>query len=76
MSSYCLSFRHDVNSCSYYDIYVECYARLDKMIETMIEQLAQLVNEVKEHDFLHEIDLSLTSPTLELVPSIPFPLIT
>ena len=32
-----LSFDHDVNSCPYYDIFDQSYAKLDAMIETMNE---------------------------------------
>jgi len=35
--SYCQSYDHDVNSCPYYRISNESYARLNAIIETMNE---------------------------------------
>ena len=35
--SYCQSYDHDVNSCPYYGISNESYARLNAIIETMNE---------------------------------------
>jgi len=38
--SYCQSFDHDVNSCPYYDVLDELYARPKDTIETMNERYA------------------------------------
>ena len=46
--SYCQSYDHDVNSCPYYDISNESYARLNAIIETMNEQHEHFVSETRE----------------------------
>jgi len=63
--SYCSSFEHDVNSCPYYDIFDECYARLDSMIGTMNEQHRRFVSRMRECSLLLETDPSLPCPRLE-----------
>jgi len=60
--SYCQFFDHDVNSCPYYDISNECYARLDDVIETMNERHEFFISEMRECGLLHEIDPSPSSP--------------
>ena len=37
MRSYCQSFDHDTNSYPYYDVFDECYAKINAMIETLNE---------------------------------------
>jgi len=75
--SYCQSFDHDVNSCPYYDISNESYAKLVAMVETMNEQHECFVSEMREFGLLHETDPSLPIPRLESIPimimSVPFP---
>jgi len=56
---------HDVNSYRYYDIFDECYARLDAMIGTMNEQHKQFVCRMRECSLSHETDPSLPYPRLE-----------
>jgi len=65
MCSYCSSFNHDVNSCPYYDVFDECYARLDGMIGTMNEQHEHFVSRIRECGLLHENGPSLPCPRLE-----------
>jgi len=54
-----------VNSCPYYDIFNEAYARLNAMIETINERHKHFVNEMREFRLLHEIDIGLPIPRLE-----------
>ena len=63
--SYCQSFDHDVNSCLYYNISNESYAKLNAMIETMNEQHEHFVGKMKEFGLLHKTDPSLPIPRLE-----------
>jgi len=63
--SYCQSFDHDVNSCPYYDISDESYAKLDVMIETMNERHEHFVSEMRKFGLLQETDPSLPIPRLE-----------
>ena len=65
MCSYCSSFDHDVNSCPYYDVFDECYARFDAMIGTMDEQHERFVSRMRECKLLRETDPSLPYPRLE-----------
>jgi len=62
----CQSFDHDANSCPYYDIFDECYARLNAMIEIMNERHMHFVSQMRECGLLHETDHSQSSPTLEI----------
>ena len=59
MRSYCQSFDHDVNSCPYYDVFDESYARLNAMIKTINEQHEHFVSEVREFGLLCETEPSL-----------------
>jgi len=63
--SFCDSFDHDVNSCPYYDVFDEAYARFNVVIEIMKEQHTHFVSEMRECGLLHEIDPSLPLPRLE-----------
>ena len=54
-----------MNSCPYYDVFDESYARLDVMIGTMNEQHERFVSRMREYSFLHETDPSLPCPKLE-----------
>jgi len=54
-----------VNSCPYYDVSDEPYARLNSMIETMNERHEHFVSEIKEFGLLDETDLSLPISWLE-----------
>jgi len=55
-----------VNSCSYYDIFNEFYARLNVMIETMNERHECLVTGIRECGLFHETNPSLSSLKLEV----------
>jgi len=63
--SYWQSFDHDVNSCPYYDVSDEAYARLNATIEKMYEQHTHFVSEIRECGLLHVTNLSLPFPILE-----------
>jgi len=63
--SYCQSLDHDVNSCLYYNISDESYARLNAIIETINEQHERFVSEMREFHLLHETDPSPPIPRLE-----------
>ena len=54
-----------MNSCPYYDVFDECYARLDAMIGTMNQQHERFVIRMRECSLLHETDPSLPCPRLE-----------
>ena len=54
-----------MNSCPYYDVSDECYARLDAMIGIMNEQHERFVSRMREGSLLHETDPSLPCPRLE-----------
>ena len=62
---HCQSFDHDVNSCPYYDVSDEAYARLNTMIDIMNEQHWHFLSEIRERDLLHETNPSLPFPRLE-----------
>jgi len=74
---YVLTLNHDVNSCPYYDVSDELYARLNAMIETINERYEHFVSEMSECGLLHETDPSLPFLGLSLVSlmlvSLPFP---
>ena len=63
--SYCQSFDRDVNSCPFYDISDEAYAKLSAMIETMNERRMHFVSEMTECGLLHETNTCLPFPRLE-----------
>ena len=63
--SHCQSSDLDVNSCPYYDISDELYARFNVIIGTMNEQHEHFVSEMREFGLLHETDSSLPIPRLE-----------
>ena len=65
MCSYCQSFDHDLNSCPYYNLSNDSYARLNAMIETINEQHKHFVSEMREFDLLSETDPSLPSLRLK-----------
>jgi len=65
MCSYCQSFNHDVNSYAYYDVFDECYAKLDAMIGTINEEHKHFISEMRECALLHGTDPSLAFPRLE-----------
>ena len=50
-----------MNSCSYYDVSNESYARFNALIETMNEQHRYFISEMRECDLLHETNPSLPS---------------
>ena len=54
-----------MNSCTFYDVFDECYARFDAMIGTMNEKHECFIGRMREYDLLHEIDPSLPCPKLE-----------
>ena len=54
-----------MNSCPYYDVFDECYARLDVMIGAMNEQHERFASRMREWSLLHETDPSLPCPRLE-----------
>jgi len=54
-----------VNSCPYYDVFNEAYARLNVMIETMNDRHEHFVSEMREFGLLHETYPSLSIPRLE-----------
>ena len=54
-----------MNSCSYYDVSDEAYARLHAMIETMNERHEHFLSEIMEFGLLHETDPRLPIPMLE-----------
>ena len=54
-----------MNSCPYYDISDELYARLNAMIELMNEQHEHFVSEMKVFGLLHEPNPGLSIPRLE-----------
>jgi len=60
--SYCQSFDHDANSYPYYDIFYECYAKLNAMIATLNERHMHFVSEMRECGLVHETGPSLPSP--------------
>jgi len=57
MRSSCQSFDHDMNSCPYYEIFDELYARLNAMILTLNKQYKCFVGEMREFGLLSENDL-------------------
>ena len=59
MCSYCQSFDHCENSCLYYDVFNELYARLNAIIKTMNEQYKHFVSEMRKFDPLYLIDPSI-----------------
>ena len=66
--SYCQYFDLDVNySCPCYDIFDECYARLNSIIETMNERHECFVSEIKKSGILCETNPSLPSPRIEVM---------
>ena len=75
--SYCQSFDRNMNSCPYYDVFNEAYARLNAMIETMNEQHEHCVSEMREFGLLDKTDLvylSLCSTLVfMMIMSLPFP---
>jgi len=66
MCSYCSPFDHNANSDPYYDIFVECYAKLDAMIGTMNERLQSFDGKKRESGLLYETNPSPSSPRLEI----------
>jgi len=54
-----------VNSCPYYDISNESYARLNAITGTMNERHEHFVSEMREFGLLHETDPSLPIPRFE-----------
>ena len=54
-----------MNSCLYYDVFDESYARLNAIIETMNDQHRGFVIEMMEFSLLHETDPNLPSSRLE-----------
>jgi len=64
--SYCESFDHDANFCPYYDIFDDCYARLNAIIETMNERHECFVGKMREGGLLYETDLSPPFSRLEV----------
>jgi len=65
LCSFCQSFDHDVNTCPYYDVFNECYARLDAIIGIINKQHDRFVSRMRECGLLHETDHSLPCPRLE-----------
>ena len=65
LCSFYQSFDHDVNSCPYYDVSDECYARVDAMIGTMNEQHERFDSRMREHSLWHETDPNLPCLRLE-----------
>jgi len=65
LCSYCQSSDHQVNSCPYYDISDESYARLNAIIEIMNERHEHFVSEMRKFSLLHETDSSLPILRLE-----------
>jgi len=63
--SYCQSSNHYVNSCPYYDVPDEVYARLNAMIETMNDRHEHFVSEKRKCALLYETDPNLPIPRLE-----------
>jgi len=53
-----------MNSCPYYHISDEIYARLNVIIKTMNEQHEHFVSEMREFGLLYETDASLPIPRL------------
>ena len=66
MCSYYQSLDHDVNSCPYYYISDEFYARIYAMIEKMNERHMHFVGEMREYSILCETNPSLSFPSLEV----------
>ena len=64
LCSFCQSFDHNVNSCPYYNVSNECYARLDAMIGIMNEQHERFISRMRECSLLHETNPSLPYPRL------------
>ena len=64
--SYCQSLDHDVNCCPYYDIFDECYAKLDTMIGAMNDQHKHFVIKIRECGLLHGTEPNLSFPSLEV----------
>ena len=56
-----------MNSCPYYDVSDECYARLDAMIGTMNKQHEHFVSWMTECSLLHETTLVYLTLDLRLV---------
>ena len=54
-----------MNSCPYYDVFNEAYARLNVMIETMNERHNHFLSEIREFGLLHETDRRLLFPRLK-----------
>jgi len=65
MCSYCQSFERNVNCYPRYDVFNECYAKLNAMIGKMKGQLKHFVSEMRYCGLLHGTDPSLSFPTLE-----------
>ena len=70
-------FPNDVNSCPYYEVSNEAYARLNSMIETMNERHEHFVTEMRKFSLLQKIDPNLPFLRLEaslyMIVSLPFP---
>jgi len=59
--SYYQPFDHDANVGPYYDVFDECNAKLNAMIETLNERHTHFVSKMREYGLMHEIDPSLPS---------------
>ena len=66
-----------MNSCAYYDVFDECYAKLDAMIRTINEQHEHFVIEMRDYGLLHGTDPNLPFARLKAslfdVASLPSP---